>query len=330
MHAIRQHTFGGPDTLVLEEVPDLDPGEGQVRIAVGAAGVHLVDTTIRAGESGGPFPLPDLPMTPGREVAGRVDRTGPGVDPTWVGRRVVAHLGQASGGYAEQALAPVTALHALPDHVTAEAAVAMIGTGRTAMGILEVADLTAADVVLVTAAAGGLGTLLVQAARNAGAVVVGLAGGTAKVDLVRDLGADVAVDYRAPDWPGRVLAALGDRGDRPVTALLDGVGGEAGQAALDLVAPGGRLVMFGWSSGKPLELTTGDLYARGITASAAVGPRLLQRPGGLRPLEDAALAAAADGRLTPVVAATFPLADAAGAHRALEDRATTGKVVLIP
>ena len=83
MHAIRQHDFGGPDTLVLEEVPDLDPGEGQVRIAVEAAGVHLVDTTIRSGESGGPFPLPDLPMTPGREVAGRVDRTGSGVDPVW-------------------------------------------------------------------------------------------------------------------------------------------------------------------------------------------------------------------------------------------------------
>ena len=224
----------------------------------------------------------------------------------------------------------MTALHALPDHVTAPAAVAMIGTGRTAMGILEVADLTAEDVVLVTAAAGGLGSLLVQAAHGAGAVAVGLAGGPAKVDLVRDLGADVAVDYREPDWPDRVLAELGDRGDRPVTALLDGVGGEAGQAALDLVAPGGRVVMFGWSSGKPLELTTGDLYSRGITASAAVGPRLLQRPGGLRPFEEAALAAAADGRLTPVVAATFPLADAAAAHRALEDRATTGKVVLLP
>ena len=96
-------------------------------------------------------------MTPGREVAGRVDRVGPGVDAAWVGRRVVAHLGQASGGYAEQALAPVTALHELPDHVGAEAAVAMIGTGRTAMGILEVADLSAEDVVLVTAAAGGIG-----------------------------------------------------------------------------------------------------------------------------------------------------------------------------
>ncbi len=330
MHAIRQHAFGGPETLSYEEEPDLEPGEGQVRIAVEAAGVHLIDTSIRSGESGGPYPVPELPMTPGREVAGRVDRVGHGVDAAWVGRRVVAHLGPASGGYAEQAVTAVTALHELPVHVGAEAAVAMIGTGRTTLGILEVADLTAKDVVLVTAAAGGIGTLLVQAARAAGAVTVGVAGGPAKVRLVLDLGADIAVDYREPGWPGRARAELGDRGERPVTALLDGVGGEAGRAALDLVGPGGRVVMFGWSAGSPLELTTGDLYARGITASAAVGPRLLQRPGGLRELEDAALAAVAEGRLTPVGATTFPLADAADAHRALEDRATTGKVVLIP
>ena len=121
--------------------------------------------------------------------------------------------------------------------MTAPAAVAMIGTGRTAMGILEVADLTADDVVLVTAAAGGLGSLLVQAAHRAGAVAVGLAGGPAKVDLVRDLGPTSPSTTCEPDWGDRVVAALGERGDRPVTALLDGVGGEAGQAALDLVAP---------------------------------------------------------------------------------------------
>jgi NADPH:quinone reductase len=245
MHAIRQHAFGGPETLSYEEVPDLEPGEGQVRIAVDAAGVHLIDTTIRSGQTGGPYPVPDLPMTPGREVAGRVDRVGPGVDAAWVGRRIVAHLGPASGGYAEQARAAVTALHGLPDHLSAEAAVAMIGTGRTTMGILEVADLSAKDVVLITAAAGGIGSLLVQAARAAGAVTVGVAGGPAKVRLVLDLGADVAVDYREPGWPDLVRAELGDRGDRPITALLDGVGGAAGQAALDLVGPGGRVVMFG-------------------------------------------------------------------------------------
>lgn len=326
MHAIRQHAFGPPETLAYEDVPDPVPAPDQVRIAVEAAGVHLIDTSIRRGEAGGPYPLPDLPMTPGREVAGAVDRVGSGAPETWLGRRVVAHLGPASGGYATLAVAPVAALHPVPDGLAPDVAVAMIGTGRTAMGILEVADLTAKDAVLVTAAAGGLGTLLVQAARAAGAAVVGLAGGPAKVERVRANGATGAVDYRVPGWPDAVGAALGDRAP---TVLLDGVGGEAGRAALELLAPGGRVVMFGSSSGEMLALTSGDLYARGLTASAAVGPRLLQRPGGLRELEARALDEAAAGRLAPAVQ-PFPLAEAAAAHAALGARATTGKVVLVP
>lgn len=188
------------------------------------------------------------------------------------------------------------------------------------------ADLTADDAVLVTAAAGGLGTLLVQAARTAGAAVVGLAGGPAKLERVLANAATAAVDYLVPGWPDDVAATLGDRSP---TVLLDGVGGEAGRAALELLAPGGRVVMFGWSSGEMLPLTSGDLYARGLTAGAAVGPRLLQRPGGLRDLEARALDAATAGRLVPAVQ-PFPLAEAAAAHAALEARATTGKVVLVP
>ena len=211
MHAILQHAFGPAEKLRYEEVPDPVPAAGQVRIAVEAAGVHLIDTAIRRGETAGPFPPPALPMTPGREVAGRVDQVGPDVDEAWLGRRVVAHLGAASGGYAERALAAAASLHDIPDHLGADAAVAMIGTGRTAMGILDIADLDAKDVVLVTAAAGGLGSLFVQAARQAGTDVVGLAGGPHKVDQVRRLGATVAVDYREPAWPGRVRDALGGR-----------------------------------------------------------------------------------------------------------------------
>lgn len=171
MHAIRQYEFGPASTLQYEEVDDPHPTEGQVRIAVTAAGVHLLDTTIRAGQQGGPFPLPELPMTPGREVAGVVDAVGGGVDEQWLGKRVVAHLGQASGGYAELAVREVDALHELPDGLADDVAVAMIGTGRTTLGILETARLTSDDVVLVTGAAGGVGTLLVQAGRNAGATV---------------------------------------------------------------------------------------------------------------------------------------------------------------
>jgi NADPH2:quinone reductase len=326
MHAIRQHAFGPPSTLEYETVPDPSPGAGQVRIAVEAAGVHLLDTVIRRGESGGPFPLPDLPMTPGREVAGRVDAVGPGVEDRWLGRRVVAHLGQASGGYASAAVAPAEALHEIPDGVSAAAAVAMIGTGRTAVGILDLAKLTPADVAVVTSAAGGLGSLLVQGAVGAGAAVVGLAGGPDKVARVEALGAP-AVDYRQPDWPRRASAAVGGS---PATALLDGVGGDAARAAVDLLAPGGRVLSFGWSSGTPLDLSPEDLAARGLTTVPVLGPAMTGRPGGLRSLETEALEALAAGRLVPLLNPPFPLADAAAAHRALESRETSGKVTLTP
>ncbi len=222
MHAIRQYEFGPAEKLRYEEVPDPEPGRGQVRIAVEAAGVHLIDTVIRAGERGGPFTLPALPMTPGREVAGTVDALGPGTAPEWAGRRVVAHLGQANGGYAGMAVAAAEALHEIPGGLSAPVAVTMIGTGRTAVGVLDTAALTADDVVLVTSAAGGMGSLLVQAALAAGATAVGLAGGPRKVDVVRGLGADVAVDYRDPGWPDAVRSELAGAGP---TVALDGVGG---------------------------------------------------------------------------------------------------------
>jgi len=322
VHAVRLHAFGPPDNLQYEEVPDPAPGEDQVRIAVRAGGVHLIDTTLRSGIQMGPLPLPELPAIPGREVAGFVDGVGPGVDDDWTGRRVVAHLGPASGGYAELAVAPVSALHEVPDHVGFDVAVAMVGTGRTAVGILDVAALSGDDVVLVTAAAGGLGTLFVQAARNAGAVVVGVAGGPEKVECVSALGADVAVDYREPGWADRVRAALGDR---VVSVVLDGVGGEAARAAMELLGIAGRHILFGWSAGHPTEITTADLMGRGLTVTA-IGPRLLPH---LRELATRALDEAAAGRLDPVVQ-HFPLARAADAHASLEARATAGKVVLMP
>ncbi|MBO4271606.1 zinc-binding dehydrogenase [Microbispora triticiradicis] len=328
MYAVRLHAFGPAGNLVYEEVADPEPGPGQVRVAVRAAGVHLVDTVLRAGKyGGGPIPVPDLPTIPGREVAGIVDAAGPETDPALVGRRVVAHLGMAPGGYAELAVRDAAAIHEIPDGLGFGEAVAMIGTGRTTMGILDVAEIRADDVVLVTAAAGGVGALLVQAAVRAGATVVGLAG-AAKTHRVLGLGAAHAVDYTAPGWPEAVRAALGDR---EVTLALDGVGGDLGRQTLELLGVGGRLVLFGWAdaAGGPTRLTTEDLYARGITAAVAVGPRVLKRPGGLRGLEERALAAAASGARTPLVQ-SFPLKDAAAAHTALETRATIGKVVLVP
>ena len=321
MKAIRLHAFGPAENLQYEEVPDPVPGPGMVLVAVEAAGVHLVDTMIRAGATGGsPIPVPELPTIPGREVAGRVSEVGPDVSSSWVGKRVVVHLGMVPGGYAERAVAKVESLYEIPDHVDAAQAVAAIGTGRTTAGILRQARLTADDVVLVTAAAGGIGSYLVQAARNVGATVVGLAGGPAKVELVRSLGAQYAIDYRDPEW----AAAL--KGGVELTVLLDGVGGPNGQKAFELLGVGGRAFMFGWSGGGPIQFTHEDLMSRGLTAGWAIGAKLTRQ---LRELEAAALEETISGRWKALTT-TFPLSDAASAHHALENRTTTGKVVLIP
>ncbi|MBM7515503.1 zinc-binding dehydrogenase [Nocardioides nitrophenolicus] len=313
MHAIRHHAFGPADLLRLEQLPDLDPAPGQLRIAVEAAGVHLLDTSIRAGESFGLGQAPELPVVPGREVAGTVDGVGAGVDRSWLGRRVVAHLGLAGGGYADQAVVDAARAYPLPDHLDAATAVAVIGTGRTAAAILDLARIATDDLVAVTSAAGGLGTLLLQGARNVGARAVGVAGGPDKVAVAARHGADPALDRRTPGWAEAVPG--------PLTVVLDGVGGEVGQALYERLAPGGRLVRYGWASGVQ---NTYDDPARPVVD--VLGPPIMSR---LAEFERAALAAAADGSRVPHVGSAFPLAEAAAAHRALEAGATTGKVVLL-
>lgn len=326
MHAIRLHAFGPAENLTYEEVEDPVPGPGQVRIAVAAAGVHLLDTALREGVQG-PLPqLPALPTVPGREVAGTVDALGDGVDPSWLGRPVVAHLGFAPGGYAELAVTDAARLHEIPDPLDPAGAVAMIGTGRTAMGIAQFADLGPGSVAVIPAAAGGIGTLLVQYAKNAGATVVGLAGGPQKTARVQENGADLAVDYTDPGWPEKVRAFLGGR---PATVVFDGVGGDAAREAVALLGPGGRHLVFGWSAE---GIRAGTPYLVDGVSEQVLGPAMLARAGGpdpLRTLELRALAEAAAGRLTPAVH-RFPLAEAAAAHRALQTRRTIGKVVLQP
>lgn len=326
MHAIRHHAFGGPEVLVYEEVPEPEPGPGQLRIATRAAGVHLLDVTFRTGADDSPYPLPDLPASPGREAAGIVDAVGEGVDESWIGKRVVAHLGFASAGYAEKAVREVESVHEIPEGADFAEAVAMIGTGRTALLILSVGAVTKEDVVLVPAAAGGLGTLLVQASKQAGAYVIGLAGGEDKVRQVAANGADAAIDYRAEGWTDVLDRALEGR---EASLLFDSVGGEVGRATFDRLAFGGRMVVFGWSAGKATEATVEDIVGRGLTVTGALGPKLLAKFGGLKALEERSLEELAAGRLRPAVH-RFKLSEAAEAHRALEHRGTTGKVILEP
>ncbi len=312
MHRIRQYESGTPEVLHHERAEDIEPGEGQLRIAVEVAGVHLADVSIRAGEWGDPT----FPMTPGREVAGRVDRVGPGVDESWLGRRVVVHLGMASGGYAEQVVTEAERVLVVPDVLTLDTAVAAIGTGRTATGILDQVPVSSSDRVVVTAASGGLGSLLVRAALAAGATVVGLANGPAKVDAVKRLGPHHVVDVSDPDWVGAVTGAIGTP-----TLVFDGVGGEVSHALHGLLAEGG--VQANYTGADPAD------YQGPGELRIVLGPTLMAREGGLRSLEEESLARAADGSRVPVVGSTFPLAEAAAAHRALEARETIGKVVLV-
>lgn len=311
MRAIKQYRFGPPEVLQISELPDLSPGPGQLLVDVTAAGVHLLDTKIRAGETAGPMGLPELPMVPGREVSGIVGAIGAGVSSAWLGQRVVAHLGMASGGYAEQAVVPAERAYRIPDGLGFEEAVAAIGTGRTAAGILDQAPIRPDDVVVVTAAAGGLGVLLVQAARGAGAHVTGLAGGPAKAHLVGSLGADKSVDYLAEGWIDHLTAP---------TLVFDSVGGPVGHELYARLVPGGRLVRYGWSAGQQNDYADPRRPVLDV-----LGPAIMNN---LARLERDALAAAADGSRVPLVT-TYGLGEAAQAHCALESRGTTGKVVLL-
>ncbi|MFG2350739.1 zinc-binding dehydrogenase [Streptomyces phaeochromogenes] len=327
MQAIRLHTFGPAENLTYERTDAPHPAPGQVRIQVAAAGVHLLDTAIRAGIKG-PLPeLPALPTIPGREVAGTVEALGEGVAALWLGKRVVAHLGFNPGGYAELAVTDVDRIHEIPVNLDFAEAVAMIGTGRTTMGILQFADLTPDSVAVVPAAAGGIGTLLVQYAKHAGATVIGLAGGPEKVARVEKNGADLAVDYKDPNWPDQVRHFLGDR---RATIVFDGVGGATARKSVELLtASDAKHLVFGWSGA---GLHDGTPYLVEGVSESVLGPVMMRKTGGpnpIRTLELRALAEAAEGRLTPAVQ-RFPLSQAAAAHRALETRNTIGKVVLEP
>ncbi|MGW2740726.1 zinc-binding dehydrogenase [Streptomyces sp. NPDC001450] len=337
MHAVRLYAFGPAENLTYEEAADPVPGPGEVRIAVAAAGVHLLDTALREGQQG-PLPEPPtLPTVPGREVAGIVDAVGDGVEEAWLGRRVVAHLGFAPGGYAELSVTGAEHLHEIPEGLGFAEAVAMIGTGRTALGIAQFAEPGPGDVVVVPAAAGGIGTLLVQYAKNAGATVIGLAGGAEKTARVQANGADLAVDYNDSAWPAKVRAHLGGhagepkgraaRMEGPATIVYDGVGGAVAREAVALLGPGGRHLVFGWSA-EGIGAGARGHFVDGLSESV-LGPAMLQKAGGLRALELRALTEAGQGRLRPAVT-RFPLSEAAAAHRALENRGTIGKVVLEP
>jgi NADPH2:quinone reductase len=318
---IRIDAYGGPEVLHLVEVPDPVAGPGQVVVRTAAAGITFVETQMRAGRSLRPGPSPTLPIVLGNGVEGEIVMVGDGVDPALLGQRVVTSTG-GLGGYADRVVVSAGDPIPVPDGLAPGEAVALLADGRTALAIMHAAAVGAADRLLVTAAAGGVGSLLLQLARAAGArQVVAAAGGERKLALARELGATVAVDYLHDQWADEVRAAAGG-----VDVVCEGVGGRIGEDALGLLAAGGRAIVYGAASGAMANTTAAS--QRGITVIA--GYTLVRSPEENRSWVEQALAMAADGRLRPVIGQTFPLSRAADAHAAIEARATIGKTLLIP
>ncbi|MEA2443435.1 MAG: NADPH:quinone reductase [Thermoleophilales bacterium] len=317
MRAVWLTEFGAPEVLVAGDAPDPVPGPGQVVIDVAFANITFVETQFRASGFG-PFDG-ELPMIPGNGVGGLVAVAGPGVDERLIGMRSVSSTG-GSGGYAERAVVDAAGVVEVPDGVELDTAVALMADGRTATSLVRAARVRRGDRVLVEAAAGGVGTLLVQLAAGAGATVVAVAGGDRKVALARDLGADVAVDYSEPGWADRVRQAVG-----AVDVVFDGVGGAIARSAFELLDRGGRMVSFGMASGGWADIADDDAAARDVTLVRTAR----SSPAELRELTESALADAAAGRLRPVVGQRFPLERAADAHAAIESRAGVGKTLLV-
>jgi NADPH2:quinone reductase len=324
MRVVRVHEFGTPDVLTLEQAQVPHPAAGQVVIAVELAGVIYGDVIVRSGRY--PFPLP---YVPGLEVGGRVIEVGADVDPSLVGQLVVATTVGMTGGYAELAVADTANVHQVPESLPLEHAVAVFQAGGLSVGILSAMQVRAEDTVLVTAAAGRIGSVLVQLAKAAGAKVVGAAGGEEKVVAAASrFGADTAVDYSEPDWVDQVMAATGGRG---ADVVLDAIGGTIGAQALDAVRNGsGRIGIYGFTSGSWTALDAFQLGRRGLTVVGALGIAFAKPTAEQRADAEQALQAASAGQLLPHIHGIYPLEQAAEAQSALGERGTIGAVLLRP
>jgi NADPH:quinone reductase len=320
MRAVRIHEHGGPEAMRVEDVPVSRPGAGEALVRLDAVGVNFIDVYKRTGL----YKLP-LPATLGEEGAGTVAAVGEGVADLRVGDRV-AWAGHG-GAYAEYAVVPAARLVPLPDGVDAALGAAVMLQGMTAHYLAaSTCPLREGDRCLVHAAAGGVGLLLVQIAKRRGAFVIATAGSDEKAELARAAGADEVIVYTRDDFAAETKRITGGRG---VQVVYDSVGRTTFLPGLDLLAPRGMMVLFGQSSGPvapvdPQVLNQkGSLFLTRPTLGHYVATRdeLLWRAGEL-------FAWIAAGELSVRVGAEFALRDAAGAHRALEGRRTTGKVLL--
>jgi NADPH2:quinone reductase len=322
MKAIRVRATGGPEVMSLEDVESPDPPPGHVRVRVEAAGVNFIDVYHRTGL----YPLP-LPFTPGLEGAGVVDAVGAGVSSLDAGTRVA--FANVQGAYAEQVVAPADRLVAVPGGVETRTAAAAMLQGMTAHYLVHTTyALEPGKTCLVHAAAGGVGLLLVQMAKRRGARVFGTVSNEEKARIALEAGADEVVLYTSRDFVAEVKRATGGKG---VDVVYDSVGQATFAGSLDCLAPLGTFVLFGQSSGPVPPFNPSQLASKGslFLTRPTLFHYVADRPSLERRASDV-LGWIADGSLKLRIHATYPLARAADAHRALEGRLTTGKLLLVP
>jgi NADPH:quinone reductase len=320
-HAIRVHEHGGPDKLTWEEVPSPDPKAGEVLLKQTAIGLNYIDVYFRTGL----YKAPSMPVTIGMEGAGVVTAVGSGVTDLKVGDRV-AYAG-ALGAYAETRVAPAEKLVKIPDGITDQQAAAMMLQGMTACFLVtQTYPLKKGETILVHAAAGGVGSILVQWAKHIGATVIGVVSTPEKAALVKGLGADHVL-LTSDNIPAKVKEITGGA---MLPVVYDSVGKDTFLTSLDCLRPRGLMISYGNASG-PVTTDLGVLAAKGslYVTRPSLNTYTAKRED-LIATANALFAVVKSGAVKIAVNQTFPLKDAAKAHIALEARQTTGSTVLIP
>jgi NADPH:quinone reductase len=322
MRAILCRQLGGPEALTLADLPEPDPGACGVRIRVRAAGLNFADTLMLQGRY---QERPPLPFVPGLEVAGEVDRVGPGVHDLAPGQRVLAVL--PHGGFAQAAVAPASDVVPLPDTMDDVTAAGFAIAYGTAYGALRWrADLHAGETLLVHGAAGGVGLTAVEVGKAMGAVVIATARGGDKLAVAREHGADHVLDTDADDIRAAVRDLTKGRG---ADVVFDPVGGAMFDASLRSIAWEGRIVLVGFASGEVPQIPANILLVKNASALGFYwGSYRKHDPERLRAAFADLFDWHAEGRLRPHVSATLPLERAAEGLRMLAERRSTGKVVL--
>jgi len=321
MKAVRVHKYGGPEVLTLEEIPVPEPKAGEARVKIEAAGVNYIDIYQRTGL----YPM-KTPFTLGTEGAGIVDAVGPDVTEVKKGDRV--GYAMIPGSYAEYAIVSAARLVPIPSNIEARLAAALMLQGMTAHYLTHnTYPLKKGDTALIHAAAGGVGLLLIQIAKQLGAKVIGTVSTEAKAKLAKEAGADHVILYTQTDFLAEVKKLTDGRG---LEVVYDSVGQTTFDKSLECLKPRGYMVLFGQSSGPVAPFDPARLAARGslFLTRPSLAHYSLDRAELLQRASDIFNWAAA-GTLKVRIDKSFPMAEAAEAHRQLEGRKTTGKVILL-